>query len=148
MGYNTYLCGEKWVDPLHYTNGAWCGDCQCIYIGNSWDVIRWADTGNVPDPDLPKAITMVPSVAPMPQASIWLSATVRSIRLTTGSTPPSTRTSATAETATQLILASWVSSPLFIRGQLPRQSPISWDTSESKEQANFVCQKSRYHQQI
>lgn len=39
----TYLAGEKYADPLRYTDrNTTAGDDQCMYVGADSDVIRWA----------------------------------------------------------------------------------------------------------
>jgi prepilin-type processing-associated H-X9-DG protein len=44
---NTYLGGEKYMNPDHYTDGDMFSDQSCWDCATSWDPIRW--TG-VPDP--------------------------------------------------------------------------------------------------
>jgi prepilin-type N-terminal cleavage/methylation domain-containing protein len=41
---NTYLVGEKHVDPLNYETGEEYGDDNPMYIGHDWDNMRWAST--------------------------------------------------------------------------------------------------------
>ena len=42
---NTYLCGEKFLDPGAYTTGSDAGDDQNLYTGCQDDVVRWVGTG-------------------------------------------------------------------------------------------------------
>lgn len=39
---NTYLVGEKYVDPARALTGRDPGDDQCAFVGADWDVNRWA----------------------------------------------------------------------------------------------------------
>jgi prepilin-type processing-associated H-X9-DG protein len=52
---NTYLCGEKFLDPAAYTTGSDAGDDQNLYTGCQDDVVRWvgagADTSYAPRQD-------------------------------------------------------------------------------------------------
>lgn len=41
---NTYLIGEKYMNPDLYTNGQQGDDNTSMYQGHDWDVIRWANT--------------------------------------------------------------------------------------------------------
>jgi prepilin-type processing-associated H-X9-DG protein len=38
---NTYLFGEKYINPDNYLNGMDTGDECCLYVGSDEDVIRW-----------------------------------------------------------------------------------------------------------
>ena len=46
---NTYLLGEKYLDPDHYNDGLDGTDNEPIYNGFDWDFERWADIGLVQD---------------------------------------------------------------------------------------------------
>lgn len=51
---NTYLCGEKFLNPDFYENGKDAGDNQSCYTGDSRDVVRFADMNDLgPNPDTP-----------------------------------------------------------------------------------------------
>jgi prepilin-type N-terminal cleavage/methylation domain-containing protein/prepilin-type processing-associated H-X9-DG protein len=56
---NTYLVGEKELNPDYYFNGTAGGDNECMYIGMDWDIVRYtyesAGTGSFlpPRQDLP-----------------------------------------------------------------------------------------------
>ena len=38
---NTYLAGEKYINPDSYFNGGSWGDDCCVYSGHDWDIVRW-----------------------------------------------------------------------------------------------------------
>jgi len=46
----TYLLGERYVDPDHYTDGNDPGDNENLYIGHDQDVVRWTYVGTGADP--------------------------------------------------------------------------------------------------
>jgi prepilin-type N-terminal cleavage/methylation domain-containing protein len=48
---NTYLVGEKWVNPQHYEDGKDLGDDQGPYVSDERDNVRWAQTGWLPVQD-------------------------------------------------------------------------------------------------
>jgi prepilin-type processing-associated H-X9-DG protein len=51
---NTYLVGEKYMDPDDYTNGGDLGDNENAYMGDNEDISRWAGNGYTsPMPDTP-----------------------------------------------------------------------------------------------
>ncbi len=41
---NTYLIGEKYLNPDTYADGMDWGDNNCIYSGHDWDICRWTGT--------------------------------------------------------------------------------------------------------
>jgi prepilin-type processing-associated H-X9-DG protein len=48
---NTYLLGEKYLDPDHYFTGRDSGDNESAYCGHAHDIIRWGRPGWVPMQD-------------------------------------------------------------------------------------------------
>ena len=46
---NTYLIGEKYLNPDHYENGADAADNNPIWSGMDWDWHRWAMNGPLRD---------------------------------------------------------------------------------------------------
>mgnify|MGYP003681907479 CR=1 FL=1 len=38
---NTYLVGEKYLDPQAYYDGNAAGDDNAVYCGHDWDICRW-----------------------------------------------------------------------------------------------------------
>ena len=57
----TYLVGEKYLDPDHYYNGLDGGDDQCWDEGYDFDVNRWTCIGEEPAPDQPGVESIRPS---------------------------------------------------------------------------------------
>lgn len=50
---NTYLAGEKYVNPDHYATGADLGDNETMYIGDNEDITRWGGPSYPPMQDRP-----------------------------------------------------------------------------------------------
>jgi len=50
---NTYLAGEKYVDPDYYETGTDSGDNETMYIGDNEDITRWGGTSYRPRQDAP-----------------------------------------------------------------------------------------------
>lgn len=48
---NTYLLGERNLNPDNYATGTALDDDQCLYVGHASDVLRWA--ADRPKPDRP-----------------------------------------------------------------------------------------------
>jgi len=48
---NTYLIGEKYLNPEHYKNGFDPGDNHSMYQGFDRDIIRWASSNFLPQQD-------------------------------------------------------------------------------------------------
>jgi prepilin-type N-terminal cleavage/methylation domain-containing protein/prepilin-type processing-associated H-X9-DG protein len=46
---NTYLIGEKYLDPDHYIDSTEPTDNNSVYAGQDWDYHRWSITGPTPD---------------------------------------------------------------------------------------------------
>jgi prepilin-type N-terminal cleavage/methylation domain-containing protein/prepilin-type processing-associated H-X9-DG protein len=42
---NTYLIGEKYLDPDHYQTGQDLGDNETTFTGLDWDTVRWSADG-------------------------------------------------------------------------------------------------------
>ncbi len=47
----TYLVGEKYLNPDHYDTGGDLGDNETTFIGYDWDTVRWAVPGRYPQQD-------------------------------------------------------------------------------------------------
>jgi len=50
---NTFLAGEKYVNPDAYASGTDLGDNETMYIGHNEDISRWGGPGHVPVQDRP-----------------------------------------------------------------------------------------------
>ncbi len=55
---NTYLAGEKYLNPNHYHTGRDGADNNSPYQGHDWDVNRWTRLDLVPRQDTPGVDTM------------------------------------------------------------------------------------------
>ena len=79
---NTYLLGEKYLDPDFYTTGQDLGDNESAMMGDNEDITRWSGL-NAERPSgrrckIPRA-TSAPTVSepPTPAASTWPFVTAR-----------------------------------------------------------------------
>ena len=103
---NTYLVGEKYLCVDYYNTYGDGGDNENAYSGDEWDTARYgsADLDYMPT-NKTEAATNPPifSEAPMPAVAIWLSATARSIRSVTISTPMCMKPYAIAKTVCRQI---------------------------------------------
>jgi prepilin-type N-terminal cleavage/methylation domain-containing protein len=50
---NTYMIGEKSLNPDAYQNGMSAGDDNCVYGGHDWDISRWTNLAYAPQRDTP-----------------------------------------------------------------------------------------------
>ena len=50
---NTFMLGEKYLDPVLYDDGGDWGDDNSMYVGYDWDTIRWGNASTPPQPDRP-----------------------------------------------------------------------------------------------
>ena len=72
---NTYLIGEKYLNPDRYYDGTEASDNNPCYGGFDWDYDRWALSA--PLPDRPGTTDNYAFGRRTPQGSTWHSATVR-----------------------------------------------------------------------
>ncbi|NLE38222.1 MAG: DUF1559 domain-containing protein [Pirellulaceae bacterium] len=54
---NTYLFGEKYLNPDSYTNGTDLGDNESMYVGENGDISRWSGPTYPPYQDRPGFVT-------------------------------------------------------------------------------------------
>ena len=105
---NTYLIGERYMNPDYYATGTDADDDQGWMMGYDYDINR--ETNPVPDSRRaripPARRTTMHLAAPTPAASTWPSATARSTGSATRSTQRSTAALATARTASRSTAAS------------------------------------------
>jgi prepilin-type N-terminal cleavage/methylation domain-containing protein len=57
---NTYLVGEKYMNPDDYTTGLDWADNNAVFEGYDWDIVRWATPSDPPRQDTPGISTYNP----------------------------------------------------------------------------------------
>ena len=68
---NTYLIGEKYVDPLHFTTGDDAGDNETAMTGFDTNTFRYGGSGGTPPSTPPKGLPPQPELPNTPFTTGW-----------------------------------------------------------------------------